>query len=137
MVDLFNTGIIPGEYLKSTLIIQRKKSKDYNRKFVRRIEYDRSDTQFGFRNPLSIREALFAFNVLARKLIDSNLFAYATFSGYNKTFDRISHNHVVNLIKNKDINRNDTLVTHLFFSQITNVYIDNERSVETQVKNIV
>lgn len=114
LVDLYNTvyntGIIPREWLKSTFITLPKKSnakecKDHrtislmshtlkiflkiiHRRIFRKIEQDLSETQFGFRNAMGTREALFAFNVLSQRLMDVNQPIYVAFLDYNKAHER-------------------------------------------------
>ena len=68
---------------------------------------DIEETQFGFRRGLGTREALFAFNVLIQRCMDVNQDIYACFIDYNKAFDKVRHDQLMNVLKTKQIDHND------------------------------
>ncbi|XP_060527642.1 uncharacterized protein LOC132702840 [Cylas formicarius] len=92
--SVYKTGILPKEWLQSTFITIPKKTnarqcsdhrtislmchilkvllKINHRRIYKKLEIDIEDTQFGFRNGLGTREALFAFNVLTQRCLDVN-----------------------------------------------------------------
>lgn len=131
---IYNTGIIPREWLRSTFItlpkkIKAKECSDHrtislmshalkiflkiiHQRIFRKLEQDISETQFGFRNAIGTREALFAFNVLTQRCMDVNQPMYVCFLDYNKAFDKVRHNFLIQLLKTKNIDMKDIRILY-------------------------
>ncbi|KAI5633986.1 reverse transcriptase (RNA-dependent DNA polymerase) domain-containing protein [Phthorimaea operculella] len=111
--EIYNTGCIPKDWLKSTFVTlpkisNAKKCSDFRTislmshmlkiflkvihcRINNKIEENISDTQFGFRNGLGTRDALFGFQVLMQRCWDMNQTVYICFIDYEKAFDRVQH----------------------------------------------
>lgn len=124
LVDLFNTihktGIIPTEWLKSTFVTlpkvnHPKRCEDYRTislmchmlkiflkiihgRIYRKCEMALTNTQFGFRNGMGTREALFSVNVLVQRCRDVSKNVYMGFIDYRKAFDRVRHNRLIEIM---------------------------------------
>lgn len=140
MVDLINTvnttGIIPNEWLISTFVMIPKKPnssrecadhrtisimshtlkillKIIHSRIYNKLENEMSDTQFGFRNGLGTREALFCYNVLVQRCLDVNKDVYICFIDYAKAFDSIRYQKLLSILKSKGIDQRDINNTKL------------------------
>lgn len=125
MTELFNliydTGVIPKDWLRSTFIALPKKPNakeccEYRTvslmshvlKIFLRVIHERmrnkaeeyiGDTQFGFRQGLGTREGLFSIQVLVQRCRDMNCDVYLCFIDFEKAFDRVRHSHMINILK--------------------------------------
>lgn len=154
---IYTTGIIPREMLTSTFIclpkkVNAKECSDYrtislmshtlktllkiiHNRIRAKLEMDISDSQFGFRNGMGTREALFSFNVLIQRCLDVNRDLYVCFIDYNKAFDKVKHDRLVELLRKKNLDIRDvTLISNLYHDQRSNVKIGNEISEEMEIK---
>lgn len=154
---IYDTGIIPKEWLGSTFITLPKKTNarecsDYrtislmshtlkiflkiiHQRIYRKLEQDISNTQFGFRNAMGTREALFAFNVLAQRCMDVNQPMYVCFLDYNKAFDKVRHNRLLQLLRDKNLDMKDIrIISNLYFNQVASVRIGGELSDEMEIQ---
>jgi hypothetical protein len=144
---IYNSGIIPVEWLKSTFVTLPKKSKaslcsDYrtislmshalklllkiiHTRIYKKIEEDISNTQFGFRDAMGTREALFTFNTLVQRCYDSNVKLYACFIDKEKAFDKVRHDKLMEILKSKNIDTKDIRL-------IENLYWNQEAEVRTE-----
>jgi len=57
-----------------------------------------SNTQFGFRNSVGTREAIFSLQVLIQRARDVNHDVYACFIDYQKAFDRVKHDKLIKIL---------------------------------------
>ncbi|KAI5746878.1 hypothetical protein M8J77_008501 [Diaphorina citri] len=127
--QIYKTGIIPREWLKSTFITLPKKTnakkceeyrtislmshtlkiflKIIHRRIYRKLEDNISNTQFGFRNGFGTREALFAFNVIMQRCLDVNQNIHICFLDYNKAFDRVQHNQLMDTLEEEGLDSRD------------------------------
>jgi len=67
-----------------------------HKRIYRRIEEDIGNTQFGFREGLGTREALFGINVLF-----FNQEVYACYIDFEKAFDKVKHDKLHRLLVRK------------------------------------
>ena len=161
LVDLFNniyqSGIIPQEWLLSTFVTMPKKGNprqcsDYrtislmshilktflkiiHTRIHRKLEIDISDTQFGFRNGVGTREALFALNVMSQRCLDINQDLYICFIDYNKAFDKVRHDQVIKLLTEKNLDKRDIrIISNLYYNQKATVRVGNDMTEEIQIK---
>lgn len=161
LTDLFNTiyrtGIIPREWLLSAFVTIPKKHnarqctdfrtislmshtlkillKVIHHRIYKTLEQDISETQFGFRDGLGTREALFALNVLAQRCMDMNQDLYICFIDYNKAFDRVRHEQLIQLLKEKNLDTRDIkIITNLYFNQKAVVKIEGNNTEEIEIR---
>lgn len=154
---IYKTGIIPKDWLTSTFItLPKKKSAkhcpDYrtislmahtlkillrvvHNRISRKLDVDIGDTQFGFRKGLGTREALFALNVLSQRCLDINQDIYACFIDYNKAFDRVRHDLLVEtLIKRRIDIRDIRIISNLYYGQKATIRIEDMTSEEVEIQ---
>ncbi|VEN57771.1 unnamed protein product [Callosobruchus maculatus] len=152
LVHLFNkvysTGVIPREWLKSEFIPIPKKSnarrceeyrlislmshllklflKIIHSRIFRKCEQDISQSQFGFREGMGTREALFGLNVLLQKCRDQQRKVYICFIDYEKAFDRVDHVKLLKILEAKGLDKNDiTIIKNLYWDQTAVVKYNN------------
>ena len=161
IVDLFNTvyktGNIPKQWLLSTFcaIPKNTNAKDCSEhrtislishilklflkiihgRINKKLEEGIDDSQFGFRNGLGTREALFAFNVLAQRCMDMNVDVHVCYIDFEKAFDKVRHEKLVQILKTKNIDKRDLrIITNLYWNQRAQIVIDNEPSTEIEIR---
>lgn len=160
LTDLYNTiyetGIIPLEWLKSTFIVIPKKQnakecsehrtlslmshtlkvflKVIHNRIYKKLDEHIGESQFGFRNATGTREALFAINILAQRCRDVNVELHACFIDYEKAFDRVRHSKLISILKNKGIDSNIiNLIQTLYWNQKATIRIENQTSEEIKI----
>lgn len=155
--NIYRTGIIPDEWLVSTFVAIPKKTnarhcseyrtislmshtlklflKIIHQRIYEKIEKDNSNTQFGFRKGLGTRDALFAYNVLIQRCMDVNQDVYVCFLDYNKAFDKVRHDQLVQLLENKDIDQRDIkIISNLYYNQKAVIRVDDKKTEEIEIK---
>lgn len=86
-------------------------------------------TQFGFRNPMGTREALFCVQVLSQRCRDMDCDVYACFVDYQKAFDRVRHGTLVEILNKIGLDdRNLKIIVNLYWGQTANIRIESEDS---------
>lgn len=155
--SIYVTGRLPQEWLESTFITIPKKPNakscgDYRtislmshtlkiflkviqRRIYRKLEENMADTQFGFRNGYSTRDALFAYNILIQRCLDVNQSVYVCFIDYNKAFDKVRHNQLIEILKMKNLDTRDIrIITNLYFNQTANIRIQQQTTSSVEIK---
>ena len=154
---IYRTGFIPPDWLKSTFIAIPKKTnarrcEDYRTislmshacKIFLKIIHSRiykkceeliSDTQFGFRNGLGTRDALFAMQVLMQRCLDVNVDVYTCFVDFEKAFDQIRHDKLMSILKSLNLDDRDVrIIANLYWNQSANIRIEGSLSESIQIK---
>ncbi|CAG9841161.1 unnamed protein product [Diabrotica balteata] len=161
MVELFNliyqTATIPRQWLQSTFVAIPKKPssttcsdhrtislmshtlktflKIIHSRIVKTLEYEISDTQFGFRNGMSTRDALFGLNVLAQRCMDMNQDMYLCFVHFEKAFDKVQHKKLVDILKSKNIDSRDLkIISNLYWNQTAKVRVDSQYTENIKIQ---
>lgn len=161
LVELFNeiyqTGTIPKQWLQSTFVAIPKKPhattcsdhrtialmshtlkvflKIIHSRIVKTLENEISDTQFGFRNGMSTREALFGLNVLAQRCLDMNHDIYLCFVDFEKAFDKVQHGKLIEILNSKNIDsRNIEIISRLYWNQTAKVKVDNQFTENIEIQ---
>jgi hypothetical protein len=155
--SVYRVGKIPLDWLRSTFITIPKKSKAQNcdkyriislmshvlkiflriiqSRMYRKCESRMSDTQFGFRNGLGTREALFATNVLIQRCRDMNTDIYACFIDYQKAFDTVRHSKMIEILISAGIDKRDIrIITELYWGQNAEIKVDNAMSEKVEIQ---
>ena len=155
--DIYRTGKIPSDWLKSTFVTLPKKANaskcdDYRmislmshvlKTFLRVIhtriynkcEQQVDDTQFGFRNGLGTREALFSINVLTQRARDMNAEVYACFVDYHKAFDCVQHQKLAEILRATGVDEGDLrIITELYWHQTAQVRVESSMSEEIAIR---
>lgn len=160
LLDLFNTiyrtGMIPEQWLTSTFITLPKKrnAKDcsdhrtialmshtlklflkiIHQRICLKLEREISSSQFGFRQGMGTREALFSINVLIQRCIDVNRTIYACFIDFSKAFDNVQHHKLIDILKSKKIDSQDIrIISNLYWNQSAKIKVDDELSDEIKI----
>uniref|UniRef100_A0A8D8SJ40 Craniofacial development protein 2 n=2 Tax=Cacopsylla melanoneura TaxID=428564 RepID=A0A8D8SJ40_9HEMI len=154
---VYQTGDIPADWLKSTFITlpkkpNAKKCEDHrtislmshtlktflkviHKRIVNKLEENISDTQFGFRNGLGTREALFAYNVIIQRCLDVNQTVYVCFLDYNKAFDKVRHGLLISILKDENIDSRDIqIIKNLYFNQKAEIRVQSITSKDLAIK---
>ena len=161
LLDLFNqvykTGHIPEQWLLSTFCAIPKATNakdccDYRTislishtlkvflkvihgRISRKLEEEIDESQFGFRNGLGTRKALFALNVLAQRCMDMNIDIHVCYVDFEKAFDKVRHEKLVQILQAKNIDKGDLrIITNLYWNQRAQIIVDNEKSSEMNIK---
>uniref|UniRef100_A0A8D9DVR2 Craniofacial development protein 2 n=1 Tax=Cacopsylla melanoneura TaxID=428564 RepID=A0A8D9DVR2_9HEMI len=155
--SIYVTGRLPQEWLESTFVTIPKKPNakscgDYRtislmshtlkiflkviqRRIYRKLEENMADTQFGFRNGYSTRDALFAYNILIQRCLDVNQSVYVCFIDYNKAFDKVRHSLLINILKEEAIDTRDVqILKNLYFHQKAEIRVKSETSNDLEIK---
>ena len=152
LVRLFNkiysTGVIPREWLTSEFIPIPKKAsakrcdeyrlislmshllklflKIIHSRIFKKCEQDISQSQFGFREGMGTREALFGLNVLFQKCRDQQKTVYTCFIDYEKAFDRVDHVELLKILESRGLDKNDiAIIKNLYWDQTAVVKYNN------------
>uniref|UniRef100_A0A8D8XFQ8 Craniofacial development protein 2 n=1 Tax=Cacopsylla melanoneura TaxID=428564 RepID=A0A8D8XFQ8_9HEMI len=154
---IYNTGIIPEDWLKSTFVTIPKKQNarrcnEYRtislmshvlKIFLRiihvrlygKLEDHMGDTQFGFRNNLGTREALFSLQVLVQKCRDLCHPVYMCFIDFEKAFDKVQHSKLIEVLMKVNIDGKDLrIIRNLYYNQTANVRIGKNVTEEVEIK---
>lgn len=60
---------------------------------------------------------------------------YMCFLDFNNAFDKVQHNHLLKLLREKRIGKNDVrIIKYVYFNQAAWVYVGNEFSDKTRSK---
>lgn len=154
--NIYSTGVIPKEWLVSTFVTlpKTKNARKCNEfrtislmshalKILLRIVHQRiyskceqniTDTQFGFRNNMGTREALFGINVLLQRCKDVNKDVYLCFLDYNKAFDTVRHEKLLSILNDLNLdNRDIRLIRNLYWNQKAKIKLEDQSSEEFDI----
>lgn len=154
---IYESGIIPSDWLKSTFVVLPKKHRatkcnEYrtislmshvlklfiriiHQRIYRKIEEKISNTQFGFRCGLGTREALFATQVLVQRCRDMNQDVFLCAIDFEKAFDKVRHGKMLQLLKKSGIDDKDIrVIANLYWGQTACVRVGNQLSEEIEIK---
>ena len=154
---IYDTGKIPDDWLMSTFVTLPKKPsatqcKDYrtislmshvlklflriiHQRIYRRIEEHLTNTQFGFRNGLGTREALFSMQVLIQRCRDVNCEVHICFIDFEKAFDRVQHSKMIEVLQRIGLDDKDIrFIANLYWNQRATIRIDGQLSEEICIR---
>ncbi|XP_071574655.1 uncharacterized protein [Temnothorax nylanderi] len=93
------------------------------------------ETQFGFRNGLGTREALFSLNVLTQRCRDMNINVFVCFTDYRKAFDCVKHHKMIEILRATGIDSEEIrLISNLYWQQTAEVRLESATSETTLIK---
>ena len=154
---IYESGTIPDDWLVSTFIIIPKKPnpkscEDYrtislmshilkiflkiiHARLYKRCEDQMGESQFGFRNGIGTREALFAIQVLIQRCRDMNCDAHVCFIDYAKAFDRCQHETMVKILHEMGLDGKDIrIIANLYWNQRATITVENRESKALEIK---
>ncbi|XP_030765797.1 uncharacterized protein LOC115889859 [Sitophilus oryzae] len=144
--NIYDTGYIPEDWLRSTFITLPKSSnatscKEYRLislmshflKLFLRVLHTRlykiceevsGESQFGFKNGFGTREAIFSLQTLVQNCQDQRKDVFMCFIDYEKTFDNVKHNLLVSYLRNLGLDGKDIrLISNLYWNQKAEIRI--------------
>jgi len=153
---IYQTGKIPQEWLRSEFIALPKKPgaracNDYrtislmsqllkvflkviHKRIYKVCEEYMSETQFGFRDALGTREAVFAVQVLVQRCRDVGRDVYVCFIDFSKAFDRVQHDKLMHILRNMGLDGRDLrIISQLYWGQSAFINIDGEQSRDIEI----
>ncbi|KMQ95932.1 endonuclease-reverse transcriptase [Lasius niger] len=160
LTELFNaiydSGTIPEDWLLSTFATLPKKPtaktceefrtislmshvlklflKIIHAKIYRKCEENTSETQFGFRNSLGTREALFAMQVLIQRCRNMNCDVFACFIDYTKAFDRCQHQKIILDLRRVGVDDKDIrVIANLYWNQRARVRVEDRLTEQVEI----
>ena len=154
--DIYKSGIIPHDWLRSTFATLPKKAnakfcneyrtislmshilklflKIVHGRIYRKCEQSMGDTQFGFRNGFGTREALFGIQVLAQRCRDVNVDVFACFIDYEKAFDTVNHEKFIDILSELGLDERDIrIIANLYWNQTATIRVEGEISEEVRI----
>jgi len=154
--NIYNTGIFPEDWLTSTFIALPKKAnarkcnehrlislmshtlkvfiKIIHNRLYSKCEQSMGKTQFGFKSALGTREALFAIQVLVQNCKDVQKDVFLGFIDYEKAFDRVQHNKLIQILENMDIDEKDIqCIKNLYWHQTAKVKSEDITTADLQI----
>uniref|UniRef100_A0A8D8XDM6 Craniofacial development protein 2 n=2 Tax=Cacopsylla melanoneura TaxID=428564 RepID=A0A8D8XDM6_9HEMI len=138
--SIYKTGHIPSDFLLSTFITlpkvnKAKKCSDFRTislishtskillQIIKRrindiIETNLSETQMGFRAGKGCRDALTVMRVVLEKNVDKNNDIFMAFIDYEKAFDNVNHQKLIEILEKVKIHKADIrLIAKLYWGQ--------------------
>jgi len=125
MNNIYNTGVMPSDFLQNIFVTIPKVNKaqdcsDFrtisfishtskillhliNARITPIIECHLSDSQMGFRKGRGTRDAIFQFRTIIERACQVNKKVYVCFVDYQKAFDRINHEKLLNIMEKAGI----------------------------------
>jgi len=96
--------------------------KIFHNRLYKKCENAMGRSQFGFKSALGTREALFAIQVLVQNCKDVQKDVFIGFIDYEKAFDRVQHNKLIEILRNMDIDDKDIqCIKNLYWHQTATV----------------
>lgn len=103
-------------------------------RIYRKLEERIGHTQFGFTSGLGTREGLFSVQVLIQRCRDINKTVYACFIDFEKAFDKVKHQKMLDILKNTGLDDKDIrIIANLYWKQKANVRIEECHSDEIEI----
>lgn len=153
---IYSSGEIPEDCLKSEFIAIPKKAspktcgdfrtinlmghllklflKIIHRRIYNLCEEQIVPNQFAFVNDVGTREALFSVQVLFQRCRDVNSNVFACLIDYQKAFDRVQHNKMINIQKKIGMSKKDVnIIVNLYWNQTAVMRIDGTHTEEVKI----
>lgn len=154
---IYETGEIPKDWLKSVFIPLPKKNNpkscdEYRlislmshtlkvllriiqQRIYRKCEEQLDETQFGFREGLGTREALFAITVMLQKCREYNKDVYVCFIDFQKAFDKVQHDKLIENLKSIKLDPSDIqLIKNIYYNQTAVVRVGDIETDEVEIQ---
>ena len=99
------------------------------------IEYDISEEQYGFMKERGTRDAIFNLRVLCERAIDIQRKVYIIFLDYEKAFDRVNHNKLMECLQRCGIDGKDyNIIQNIYWEQKAKVRVGDLQSEKIEIK---
>lgn len=105
-----------------------------HRRIYKLCEEQIAPNQFGFVNAVGIREALLSVQVLFQRCRDVNKDIFVCLIDYQKAFDRVKHDKMVEVLKKIGISEKDLqIIVNLYWNQTAVLRVDGEHTEEVKI----
>jgi hypothetical protein len=155
---IYNFGVLPDEWLSSMFITLPKKPKagkceeyraislmSHALKIFLRIIYKRirnkcedyvSKSQYGFRKKSGTIEAISGLGIIAERCIDVQKDLYVCFVDYEKAFDRIKQENLLNILTEVDLGSKELIIIikNLYWNQKACVRLEQDKTAYIDIK---
>ena len=99
------------------------------------IDWEIDEFQSGFRKGMGTREGIFNMKIIAEKYIDVNKDIYVCLIDYQKAFDRVNHEKLIECLRGIGIRGNDLrFVRNLYWQQRAYMQLQSRLSSEINIK---
>ena len=99
------------------------------------IENEISNMQSGFMSGKGTREGILNMRLICERFIEVNKDIYACFIDYEKAFDRVHHESMINCLKDIGLNGKDIkVIANLYWTQKAFIQLDQDLSAEIKIK---
>ena len=93
------------------------------------------ETQSGFRTKIGTREGILNLRIILEKYLEIHKKVYLCFIDYEKAFDRVYHQKLMEKIRRSQIDgRDQRLIQNLYWEQTASVKLENEESEHFPIK---
>ena len=100
-----------------------------------KIEAEISELQSGFMSGKGTREGIFNMRMICERYIEVNKDVYACFIDYEKAFDRVNHENMIDCLKDIGLNGKDiSLIINLYWTQQAYIQLENCMSDKIMIK---
>ena len=100
-----------------------------------KIEKEISDMQSGFMSGKGTREGILNMRLICERYIEVNKDIYACFIDYEKAFDRVHHESMINCLKDVGLNGKDiNVIVNLYWTQKAYIQLEQDLSDEIMIK---
>jgi hypothetical protein len=104
-------------------------------RLFRKCERIMGETQFGFKEAMGTREALFSIKTLIQNYKDVRKEVFLCFIDYEKAFDRIKHDRLIGILKESGIDDKDIrCIANLYWNQTAEIEINNMKVDNLQIR---
>ncbi|XP_055384420.1 uncharacterized protein LOC129614059 [Condylostylus longicornis] len=100
----------------------------------KKCEAAMGQSQFGFKAGMGTREALFCTKVLVENCKDVQKDVFICFIDYEKAFDRVQHDKLIEILQNMDIDQKEiNCIQRLYWKQTAEIKIEAETTREIEI----
>ena len=154
---IYDTGYIPEDLRRSIFITIPKKPKAMECKdhrtislmshvtkillkvilarLEKRVESEIAEEQYGFRKGRGTREAIFNLRILCERSLEMNREVYLAFIDYEKAFDRVRHEDLLDILMQIGLDGKDVrVIRNLYWEQEASIQVSGEQTGWKHIK---
>ena len=154
---IYSTGQLPQDFTRSVFVAIPKKAratecKDHRtislmphvlklllkmviKRIKTAIEPEVAEQQFGFQQGKGTRESIFALRTICERAIEVQRDIYICFIDYEKAFDKVMHEKLIDILKAQNIGKNNLqLIRNLYWLQEAAIRVEGEITEWTEIK---
>ena len=101
----------------------------------RKVRQEVAEEQYGFVEGKGTSNAIFILRMIAERTIEKQRDLYLCFIDYEKAFDRVKHTHLMEMLENIGIDKNDlNIIRKLYWSQKACVRVNGEMTEYQEIR---